>query len=284
MNVKGFIKEVKRVGLPAYMCIAGASIVLTVILMSLLAPLIAPYDPIKSVARPLLPPSEEHPMGTDLHGRDVYSRIIYGGRVVLLVSALSVLMSLAVGVPLGLLSGYVGGLLDRVIALFMDSLYSFPGIILAIAIAAMLGSGNLLNIAVAIAVVYIPMYFRMVRGQVLSLKESLFVEAARAIGAKARTIMFTYILPHLLPAIVVILSLNVADAILTEAGLSFLGLGVNPPTPDWGFDLRDGKRYLPAGYWWLITFPGLMIIITVIGITLLGEGLNDWLNPKLREM
>jgi len=283
MKFKGALREFKRAGLPAYMCLAGGTILFVIILISLLAPFIAPYDPISSVDRPLLPPSRKHLMGTDLHGRDVYSRIIYGGRVVLLISALSVAISLTAGVPLGLLSGYVGGILDRVLSLVMDSLYSFPGIILAIAIAAMLGSGNLLNIAIAIAVVYIPMYFRMVRGQVLSLKESLFVEAARAIGASDITIMFTYILPHILPAIVVVLSLNVADAILTEAGLSFLGLGVNPPTPDWGFDLRDGKRYLPSGYWWLITFPGLMIIIAVIGITLLGEGLNDLFNPRLRE-
>ncbi|RMF27496.1 MAG: ABC transporter permease [Chloroflexi bacterium] len=221
-------------------------------------------------------------LGTDNLGRDILSRIIWGARSVLLVAILSALFSSVVGVPLGLLSGFWGGMPDRVLSLIMDSIYSFPGLILAIAMAAMLGPG-VLNIAVAIAVVYIPTYFRIVRGQTLSVKEELYVEAARSLGARARTILWLYVFPNVIPSIVVLFSLNVADSILTEAGLSFLGLGLPPPTPDWGFDLNKGKAYLPNGYWWPITFPGLMITLVALSFSLLGEGLGEILNPRLTE-
>jgi len=221
-------------------------------------------------------------LGTDNLGRDILSRIIWGARSVLLVAILSALFSSAVGVPLGLLSGFWGGRADQVLSLVMDSIYSFPGLILAIAMAAMLGPG-VLNIAVAIAVVYIPTYFRIVRGQTLAVKAELYVEAARSLGAKARTILGLYIFPNVIPSIVVLFSLNVADSILTEAGLSFLGLGLPPPTPDWGFDLNKGKAYLPNGFWWPITFPGLMITLVALSFSLLGEGLGEILNPRLRE-
>ncbi len=221
-------------------------------------------------------------LGTDNLGRDILSRIIWGARSVLLVAILSALFSSVVGIPLGLLSGFWGGKLDRVLSLVMDSIYSFPGLILAIAMAAMLGPG-VLNIAVAIAVVYIPTYFRIVRGQTLSVKEELYVEAARSLGARARTILWLYVFPNVIPSIVVLFSLNVADSILTEAGLSFLGLGLPPPTPDWGFDLNKGKAYLPNGYWWPITFPGLMITLVALSFSLLGEGLGEILNPRLTE-
>jgi peptide/nickel transport system permease protein len=183
---------------------------------------------------------------------------------------------------LGLFSGFLGGKSDRLFSIVMDSIYAFPGLILAIAIAAMIGPG-IVNMSIAIAVVYIPTYFRMIRGQVLSIKEQLYVEAARALGASNSTILFRYIFSNIIPSLVVVLSLNVADAILTEAGLSFLGLGIPPPTPDWGFDLSKGKSFLPGGYWWMITFPGIMIVIVVLGFSLLGEGLNEILNPRLRE-
>ncbi|RLG60410.1 ABC transporter permease [Candidatus Geothermarchaeota archaeon] len=264
-----------------YVCLIGGFIVFVVIFMAVFAPFISPHDPITSVADPLMPPNSEFPLGTDNLGRDVLSRIIYGSRTVLLVALVSSLFSLVIGVSLGLLSGYAGGSLDRALSLIMDSIYAFPGLILAIAIAAMLGPG-ISNMTVAIAIVYIPTYFRMTRGQVLSLKGHLFVEAARAIGADDKTIMFRYILPNLLSTVVVVFTLNIADAILTEAGLSFLGLGVPPPTPDWGFDLKSGQGFFTAGYWWLITFPGIMIILLVIGFSLLGEGLNEILNPRLR--
>ncbi len=221
-------------------------------------------------------------LGSDNLGRDILSRLIWGARTVLTVAVLSALFSALVGVPLGLLSGFFGGALDRALSLVMDSVYAFPGLILAIAVAAVLGSG-VINIAIAIAVVYIPTYFRMTRSQVLSIKEELYVEAARALGAPRRDILGLYIFPNVIPTLVVLFSLNIADAILTEAGLAFLGLGLQPPTPDWGFDLNKGKAYLPRGYWWPITFPGLAITLVALGFSLFGEGLGELLNPRLTE-
>jgi peptide/nickel transport system permease protein len=221
-------------------------------------------------------------LGTDNYGRDVFSRIVHGARTVLAIAILAALMSASVGVPLGLLSGFFGGMPDRVLSLVMDSVYSFPGLILAIAMAALLGPG-MLNVAVAIAVIYIPVYFRLVRSKVLSVKEEVYVEAARSLGARALTILGLYVFPNVIPSIVVIFSVNVADSILTEAGLSFLGLGLPPPTPDWGFDLSAGKRFVPSGYWWIITYPGLMIALLTLGFSMLGEGLNEILNPRLTE-
>ncbi len=260
----------------------GLIIVLAVVVMAAFAEYLAPYDPIKIVGRPALPPSKKYLLGTDSLGRDLLSRIIYGSRTMLLVVIFSTILSMSVGIPLGLASGYTWGVIDRILSLIMDSIYSFPGLILAIAIAAMLGPG-VYNTAISIAVVYIPTYFRMVRGETLSLKERTFIEAAKALGAKGRTILRKYLLPNVLPIIVVVFSLNVADAVLTEAGLSFLGLSVPAPTPDWGFDLKNGQRYFLSGYWWLVTFPGLMIIILSLGFSLLGDGLNAVLNPSEME-
>ena len=233
----------------------------------------------KTVGRPF---GTRFVLGTDNYGRDVFSRIIYGARTVIGIAILAAALSAATGVPLGLLSGLFGGRADRVLSLIMDSLYSFPGLILAIVMAALLGPG-VLNVAIAIAVIYVPVYFRLVRGKVLSVKEELYVEAARSLGASVATILGLYIFPNVIPSIVVIFSVNVADSILTEAGLSFLGLGLPPPTPDWGFDLSAGKRFVPSGYWWIITFPGVMIALLTLGFSLLGEGLNEILNPRLTE-
>ena len=234
---------------------------------------------VKTVGEPF---GDSFVLGTDNYGRDVLSRIIFGARTVLGIAIMAALMSAAVGIPLGLLSAFFGGSLDRVLSLVMDSIYSFPGLILAIAMAALLGPG-MLNIAIAIAVIYVPVYFRLVRSKVLSVKEEVYVEAAQSLGAAALTILVLYVLPNVIPSIVVIFSVNVADSILTEAGLSFLGLGLPPPTPDWGFDLSAGKRFVPSGYWWIITFPGMMIALLTLGFSMLGEGLNELLNPRLTE-
>jgi peptide/nickel transport system permease protein len=247
-------------------------------------------------------------LGTDNLGRDVLSRIIFGARAVLLVAVLSACFSALVGIPTGLLSGFVGGVVDRVLSLIMDSIYSFPGLILAIAMAAVLqlqmqqvlenvmadiglqlGGDQIavmtgtVTTTVAIAVVYMPTFFRMVRGQVLAIKQQLYVEAARSLGAKAATILVRYIFPNVIASIVVVFSVNIADAILTEAGLSFIGLGLPPPTPDWGYDISKGRQFLPAGQWWLVTFPGLMIVLVALGFSMFGEGLSEILNPRLTE-
>ncbi len=280
-----FLAAAKWYGAEGYMTMVGGIIVFAIITISLLSafyPGMAPYDPEKGVGTPFSSPSRQHLMGTDNLGRDVFSRIIYGAKVVMAVALLSSAFSAAVGIPLGLVSGFLGGKVDRVLSLTMDSIYAFPGLILAIAMAAMLGPG-VINMSIAIAVVYIPTYFRMVRGQVLSVKEELYVEAARSLGARAATILRLYVFPNVIPSVVVIFSVNIADAILTEAGLSFLGLGIDPSLPDWGYDLSRGKAYLPGGYWWIITFPGMMIALVALGFSMLGEGLNEILNPRLTE-
>ena len=221
-------------------------------------------------------------LGTNQIGQDIFSRIIWGTRIALIVGLSSAVISFLIGVPLGLISGFIGGTFDRILTLFMDSLYTFPGLILAIAIASVLGAG-IGNIIVAIAVLYIPTYFRIVRGQTLSVKNELYVEAARSLGTRPSEILIKYIFPNVLPSVVIIFSVNVADAILTEAGLSFIGLGLPPDTPDWGIDLARGQDYLRRA-WWLITFPGVMVTLVTLSFSMLGESLSEILNPKLAEL
>jgi peptide/nickel transport system permease protein len=218
-------------------------------------------------------------LGTNQLGHDVLSRLIWGTRIALFVGLVSAIVSVVLGVPLGLISGFIGGPLDRLLTLVMDSIYSFPGLILAIAISAMLGPG-MINIIVSIAVLYIPTYFRIVRGQTLTVKEQLYVEAAYSLGANRWSVLRYYVYPNVIPSIVVIFSVNVADSILTEAGLSFLGLGLPPDTVDWGIDLARGQDRLLTS-WWLITMPGLMVATLVLSFSMLGESLSEILNPRL---
>lgn len=277
-----FFKGARWHGIEWYLTFFGAFIILCVLFIIIFAKSIAPYDPLEFVGRPFVQPGQEGFLfGTDNLGRDVFSRVIYGSKIVMLIAITATLFSAFVGIPIGLISGYFGGKMDKVLSLIMDSIYSFPGLILAIAMAAMLGPG-VINVSIAIAAIYIPTYFRVVRGHVLSVKEELYVEAAETLGASDRTIIARYIFPNVIASVAVIFSLNIADAILTEAGLSFLGLGIAPPAPDWGLDLSRGKVFLPRGYWWLVTYPGIMISFVALGFTLLGEGLNEILNPRLK--
>ncbi|OGS45539.1 MAG: hypothetical protein A3K66_07075 [Euryarchaeota archaeon RBG_16_67_27] len=223
-----------------------------------------------------------HVMGTDPLGRDVFSRVLHGTRTSLAIMAIGVFFAISVGFPLGLFSGYRGGNLDKLLVLIMDSLYSFPGLLFAGLIAVLLGKG-VLNIGLAVTVIYIPLYFRVTRSQVLSAREELYVEAARAIGAPPARIMFRYIALNVLVAIPVIFSISAADAILTAAGLSYLGLGVEAPTADWGLDLSAAADVIDNGIWWSSFFPGLVIVILTIGLSFLGEGLNDIINPVLKK-
>ena len=220
-------------------------------------------------------------LGTNDIGQDVWSRLLYGTRIALIIGFSSSLISLFLGVPLGLLAGFVGGAFDRLLSLLMDSLYAFPGLILAIAITAVLGP-SILNIIVAISVLYIPTYYRIVRGQTLTVKEEVYVEAARSIGARRTEILTRYVFPNVIPSVAIIFSVNVADAILTGAGLSFLGLGLPPTIADWGIDLARGQRFIQTA-WWMITFPGLAILLVVLAFTLMGEGLTEIFNPRLRD-
>lgn len=259
--------------------VAGLVLIGVVVVVTLAAPLFAPYSPVAPGAQRLAPPEAAHWMGTDQLRRDVLSRVIYGGRIPLEVASISTLLSLVVGAVLGWLSGYAGGRLDRALSLVMDALYSFPALILAITIVAMLGPG-VLNMVAAIAVVYIPTYFRVARGQTLKVREEAYVEAAQALGARTPRVLRFHVAPNTFNALMAIVSFNIADAILTEAGLAFLGFGLPPPTPDWGFDIQNGQAFLQSGYWWLITFPGIAIVVTSLGFNLLGEGIGEAAGPR----
>ena len=220
-------------------------------------------------------------LGTNDIGQDLLSRLIWGTRIALIIGFTSAILSLFLGVPLGLLAGFLGGAFDRILSLVMDSLYAFPGLILAIAIAAVLGP-SILNIIIAISVLYIPTYYRIVRGQTLSVKQEVYIEAAQSIGARRPEILGRYILPNVIPSVFIIFSVNIADAILTGAGLSFLGLGLPPTIADWGIDLARGQRFIQTAPW-MITYPGIAIVLVVLSFTLMGEGLTEIFNPKLRD-
>jgi len=278
--IPGLTSLVKK-GASGRIVVFGIAIVLVLVTMTAIAPWVSPHNPRERIGPIRGPPSLQFPMGTNHLGQDMLSRVLFGGSIMLQVSALSVLICFIIGVPIGLFSSYVGGNFDKACSLVIDAIYAFPGLVIAIAIAAMLGPG-VVNMALSIAVVYIPSYFRIVRSQVLSIKELAYVEAARASGAKWHTILFRYIFPNVIPSIVVVVTINFADAVLTAAGLTFIGLGVTKDIPDWGWDLTDGRRLILSGAWWVITFPGLMIILLALGFTFIGEGLSELLNPKLQ--
>lgn len=267
---------------PRLLLFVGLAVVGLFLVATLLAPVLSPYDPTQPGAgERLQPPGRSALMGTDQLRRDVFSRVIHGGRIPLLVAVVSCAISLLVGTALGWLSGFLGGRVDRSLSIVMDAIYSFPALVLAIAIVAMLGPG-LVNMIAAISFVYVPAYFRVARGQSLVVREQEYVEAARALGGSTLRVLVHHVAPNTLSAVMTVPSFNIADAILTEAALSFLGFGLPPPTPDWGFDIQNGQRFLQSGFWWLITFPGLVIVAVSLGFGMVGEGLNDLLNPRRR--
>lgn len=270
-------------GLAGWAILMGIAIVVVLGIMTIFSPWISPYNPIAINVGPILsPPSSQYPLGTNHLGQDMLSRVCSGGTIMFQVAILSTVVCLIVGVPIGLFASFTGGYTDKITSLVMDSIYAFPGLVLAIAIAAMLGPG-VLNMALSIAVVYVPSYFRMIRSQVLTIKELPYVEAANMMGANKRTTLLRYILPNVLPSIVAVATINFADAILTAAGLTFVGLGLPVSTPDWGWDLTYGRRLLTSGAWWVITFPGIMVVLLALGFTLIGEGLSELTNPKLQK-
>jgi len=260
---------------------SGLAIVLIFVAFALFADVIAPYSPIDAAGPPLQPPNKLFVMGTDNLGRDMFSRIVYGSRIVLMIVAMSISLSGFIGSILGLVSGYIGGVLDKVLSFVMDSIYAFPSLILAIALSVALGPSPV-NAAIAIAVVYVPTYFRMLRGHVISIKNEGYIEMAKALGLPTTRIILRHILPHVLKTLMIVFSMNSADAILTEAGLSFIGLTVQPPTPDWGFDLYKGRGFVLAGAWWLMAFPGLCITLLAFGFALISEGVSRIVGVRLR--
>jgi peptide/nickel transport system permease protein len=279
-------------GVPRWVLWAGIVLTLVFVFLALFAPLISPYefDEYRTASGERFGkqqhPSADHPLGTNVLGTDVLARVIFGARTALEVVILAVFFSLAVGLPLGLVSGYYGGRLDRLLVLFMDSLFAFPYLLLAIVVAFLLSDKigrGVFTAAVAISVVYIPQYFRVVRNHVISVREESYVEAARALGAKPRTVIGRYVFQNVVQNVPVIATLNAADAILTLAALGFLGYGIQPTdAAEWGYDLQRAIADAGAGIWWTGLFPGMAIVLLVTGLTLLGEGLNDVLNPVLR--
>jgi len=259
----------------------GLVIITALVVAAVFAPQLAPYDPTEQrLERMLQPPGGAHPLGTDDLGRDILSRILYGARVSLLVGVLSVGISLLAGVSLGLVAGYRGGWLDEVVMRVMDGLLAFPALVLALAITAALGP-SLRNAMIAIGIVGIPGFARLVRGQVLSLRAEEYVQAARAAGLRDGRIVARHILPGTLAPIIVHASLRVAFAVLAEAGLSFLGLGTQPPTPSWGSMLNVGREYLEMAPW-LSVAPGAAIFVTTLSFNFVGDALRDALDPRLR--
>ena len=277
-----FFLALPRFGTGGKMVAIGLCVVAFLAIMTVLSPILTPHDPTAiNVGPHFASPSLQFPMGTNRLGQDILSRMIAGGATMMEVAALSVIICFLVGVPLGLVAGYSRRMVDSPLSLVMDSLYAFPGLVLAIAIAAVLGRG-VVNLSIAIAVVYIPTYFRVVRSQVLTTKELPFVEAVKSEGGGTLNVLFRQIFPNVLPSIAVIASINVADSVITEAGLTYLGLGVNVAAPDWGYDIYYGYTSLLSGAWWTVLFPGLMVVLLAGGLTFIGEGLSELLSPKLR--
>jgi peptide/nickel transport system permease protein len=259
----------------------GAVIILVIVLAAILAPFIAPHDPYgQDLAASLQGPSTAHWFGTDSLGRDVLSRVIYGGRITIPISMAAVLIALIIGVPVGLVSGYWLGVIDSIIMRLTDILLAFPSLLLAMAVMASLGV-HLWTISVAIAVTSIPLYVRLVRGEVMRLRDREFVHAARCIGVNDRTILFRHILPNGLSPIIIQASLNAALAILNVSALSFIGLGAQPPSAEWGAMLADGRSVMQIA-WNVTTFPGIAICLIVIAFNLVGDGLRDAYDPRSR--
>ncbi len=261
--------------------LAGLIILGLLSLGAIFAPLITRYDPI--VIDPpsrTLPPSRDHWMGTDAFGRDIYTRVVYGARISLPVGLIAVSIAATAGAILGLISGYYGRFADAVIMRIIDIMLAFPNIMLALVVVAILGP-SIRNVMIAVGVGEIPRYTRLIRGQVLSARELLYVEAARVVGVPTPQIMFRHILPNVVSPVVVLGTLSVGSAILAAAGLSFLGLGAQPPRPEWGAMLADGRQFLRS-HWWVSTMPGVAIAITVLSINMFGDGLRDILDPRIR--
>ena len=264
----------------------GVSITFVLILAALFAPLLQSWgwlqDPTAGIQNPIhQPPSPEYWFGTSRQGYDVFSRTIFGTRAAWQVVLLATTMSVLVGVPLGLVSGYRGGKLDRVLLFLMDTIYTLPGLLLSMTLAFVVGRG-VINAAIALSIAYVPQYYRVVRNHTVSVKTELFIEAAQAMGAPTQTVLSRYLFLNVIQSVPVLFTNNTADAVLILGGLGFLGLGLPEQVPEWGSDIRQALDALPTGIWWTALFPGLALTLMVTGLSLVGEGLNEFVNPLLR--
>ena len=284
----------QSVGLQRGMLIAGLVITGAFLLTALLAPVLAPYGPAQlrdadGLFGAQVPPGGDHLLGTTVGGYDVLSRVIWGTRTALMVIVVAVLLSIFVGVLLGLLSGYLGGWLDRVLVVIADAVYAFPSLLLAIVAAIVISGGRssmwggILAAAISITVVFIPQYFRVTRAETVRIKAEAFVESAKVIGTPTTRIMFRHVFRNATRTLPLIFTLNSSEALLTLAGLGFLGFGIDPTAAaEWGYDLNKAISDVTSGIWWTGLFPGLAIVLVVMGITLIGESLNDLADPRLR--
>lgn len=259
----------------------GLYITAIFVIVAILAPWISPYDPFAYNMKALLqPPSLSHPFGTDQFGRDVLSRIIHGSRISLMIGIVGVGISIIVGVTLGSLAGYFGGILDTIIMRIMDILLAFPGFLLALAIISILGP-SMMNVMIAIGIFSIPTFARIMRSSVIGIKYKEFIEATKSLGGSHLFIIFKHVIPNCIAPIIVLSTMRIATAILTAAGLSFLGLGAQPPSPEWGAMLNEGREYIRSASH-LSTVPGLIIMFVVLGFNMLGDGLRDALDPQMK--
>ena len=264
----------------------GITITLLFILTALLAPLMQSWgwlrDPTVTLTNPIHePPGAEYWFGTSRQGYDIFSRTLFGARAAWQVVLLATMLSVSIGVPLGMVSGYLGGKLDRALLFFMDTIYTLPGLLLSVTLAFIVGRG-VVNAAVALSIAYVPQYYRVVRNHTVSIKTELFVEAAQAMGASTWAVLSRYLFLNVVQSVPVLFTLNAADAVLILGGLGFLGLGLPDEVPEWGASVRQALDALPTGIWWTALFPGLAITTMVTGLSLIGEGLNDLVNPLLR--
>lgn len=261
--------------------VSGMVIIAIVMLAAIFAPQIAPYEPTAQDFKRLQPPSAINWLGTDDLGRDEFSRIVHGSRISLQVGLIAVTLALSIGATLGVLSGYIGGEFDSWTMRIVDLMFAFPGLVLAIVITGLLGP-SITNTMIAIGIIYAPTFARVARGSVLTVQNNLYIEAARQMGGGNFYIVSRHVLPNILAPLIVLLTLTMSTAILTEAALSFLGLGTQPPFPSWGKMLSEGSRFMEIA-WWTTVFPGIAIVIAVLGFNLLGDGLRDALDPQMRE-
>ena len=277
----------RRMSVSRRMMWAGIGLTTLYVAIALSAPLLQSLgllqDPTASLINPIHePPSAAYWFGTTRQGYDVFSRTLFGTQAALQVVLLATALSLVIGVPLGMVSGYLGGRLDRALLFLMDTIYTMPGLLLSVTLAFIVGRG-VFNAAVALSIAYIPQYYRVVRNHTVSVKAELFIEAAQAMGASTWAVLSRYLSLNVVQSVPVLFTLNAADAVLVLGGLGFLGLGLPDQTPEWGQDLRQALDALPTGIWWTALFPGLALTGLVVGLSLLGEGLNELVNPLLRK-
>lgn len=269
------------------MMTVGVIITVVFILAALFSPLLESWgwiqDPLESLANPIHnPPSAEYWFGTNREGYDVFSRTLFGSQAALKVVVLATVLSLVVGVPIGLVSGYVGGRVDRILLFLMDTIYTLPSLLLSVTLAFVVGRG-VWNAAIALSIAYVPQYYRVVRNHTVSVKTELFIEAAQAMGASTWRVLTRYLFFNVIQSVPVLFTLNAADAVLVLGGLGFLGLGLPEGTPEWGRDLQYALDALPTGIWWTALFPGLALTLLVVGLSLVGEGLNELINPLSKQ-